>query len=120
MVFCRLPARAGIAVGAAALLAAALGGTALATVQPKPASGTPQLYPNGSTEQVRQLVQCGGTMYAVGSFTRIQQGSSGPVYTRNNVFSFSATSPYTVTSWAPSVNGTVNTIAFNGTNCSTA
>jgi hypothetical protein len=65
-------------------------------------------------------VQCGGTMYAVGSFTKIRQGAGGTVYTRNNVVSFSATAPFTVTSWAPSVNGTVNTIAFNGTNCSTA
>src|SRR5205085_12686801 len=40
MDFYRLRARAGIAVGAAALLTAALGGSAMATVQPKPASGT--------------------------------------------------------------------------------
>src|SRR4051794_36351506 len=115
-----LALRAGLVVGTAVITVAAFGGTASASVSSSPAIGTPQLYPNGSTEQVRQLVQCGGTMYAVGSFTRIQQGSSGPVYTRNNVFSFSATSPYTVTSWAPTVNGTVNTIAFSGTNCSTA
>jgi hypothetical protein len=89
-------------------------------VQPKPASGTPQLYPNGSVEQVRQLVQCGGVMYAVGSFTKIQQGSSGAVYSRSNVVSFRATAPFTITSWAPAVNGTVNTIAFSGTNCGTA
>lgn len=115
-----LGARAGIALGTVALIVTGLNGTAFATVQPKPASGTPQLYPNGSVEQVRQLVQCGGTMYAVGTFTMIQQGGGGTVYTRNNIFSFSATSPFTVSSWAPSVNGTVNTIAFNGTDCSTA
>ena len=112
--------RTGVVAGAAALAVIGLAGTAIASVSSTPATGTPQLYPNGTTEQVRQLVQCGGTMYAVGSFTKIQQGSSGTVYTRNNIFSFSATSPYTVTSWAPNVNGTVNTIAFNGTNCSTA
>jgi len=99
---------------------AGFAGPASASVSPSPASGTPQLYPNGTTETVRQLVQCGAKMYAVGSFTSIQQGASGPVYTRNNVFSFSATSPFTVTSWSPNVNGTVNTIAFNGTDCSTA
>jgi hypothetical protein len=115
-----LGVRAGLVTGAAALAVIGLTGTAAASVSPTPATGTPQLYPNGTTEQVRKLVQCGGTMYAVGSFTRIQQGSSGTVYTRNNVFSFSATSPFTVTSWAPNVNGTVNTIAFNGTDCSTA
>jgi hypothetical protein len=49
-------------------------------------------------------------MYAVGTFTRIKRGST--TYTRNNAFSFSATAPFTVTSWAPKVNGIVNSIAF--------
>jgi hypothetical protein len=80
-------------------------------VSPTPASGTPQLAPSGSTEQVRQLVQCGGTMYAVGGFTKIQQGST--VYSRNNAFSFSATAPFGVTSWNPNVNGRVNSVAFS-------
>jgi hypothetical protein len=47
-------------------------------------------------------------MYAVGSFTQISQG--GQTFTRDNVFSFSQTAPYTITSWAPTVNGTVNSI----------
>ena len=34
-------------------------------------AATPQLAPDGATDQVRQIVQCGATMYAVGSFTRI-------------------------------------------------
>lgn len=120
MGFRGLGARAGLVTGAAALAVVGLAGPAFASVSSTPASGTPQLYPNGTTEMVRQLVQCGGRMYAVGTFTQIQQGASGPVYTRNNIFSFSATSPFTITSWAPTVNGTVNTIAFNGTGCSTA
>ena len=83
-----------------------------------PAVGTPVLANLGSqTQKVRQLVQCGGTMYAVGSFTSIKKGST--VYTRDNAFSFSATSPYTVSSWDPDVNGTVNSIAFSP-DCSTA
>jgi hypothetical protein len=49
-------------------------------------------------------------MYAVGSFSRISQG--GSTYQRYNVFSFSATAPYRVTSWTPNVNGTVNSIAL--------
>ncbi len=57
-------------------------------------------------------------MYAVGTFTQIKRYSI--TYTRENIFSFSATSPYKVTSWAPNVNGIVNTIAFNGSDCSTA
>ncbi len=57
-------------------------------------------------------------MYAVGTFTSIKRESSS--YTRDNIFSFSATSPYTVTSWNPDVNGIVNSIAFNGSNCADA
>jgi hypothetical protein len=117
-------AAAGALLGAGGL---ALAGTAAASpaqatvggaVSVTPASGTPQLSPDGTVEQVRQLVQCGGTMYAVGKFTEIKKGST--VYARNNVFSFRATSPYTVTSWNPDVNGAVSTIAFNGTDCSHA
>ena len=81
-------------------------------------AATPQLNATGTTEQVRQLVQCGGTMYAVGTFTSVKKGST--TYARNNAFSFSATAPYTVTSWNPNVNGIVNSIAFNGTNCADA
>ena len=88
------------------------------TVSPTPASGTPTLVDTGTTEQIRQLVQCGGTMYAVGTFTEIKHGST--TYARNNAFSFSATAPFAVTPWDPNVNGTVDTIAFNGTDCSTA
>src|SRR6266581_7863900 len=88
------------------------------TVSPTPASGTPQLAPNGTVEQVRQIVQCGSRMYAVGSFTRISQG--GTVFTRRNAFSFKATAPFTVTNWRPGVNGEVNSIAFRGNHCASA
>ena len=88
-------------------------------VSPHPASGTPELVPKATkAERIRQLVQCGGTMYAVGKFTTIVQGSN--TYTRDNVFSFSATAPYTVTSWNPNVNGLVDSIAFVGSNCADA
>ena len=79
-------------------------------VSPVPDMGTPALAPTGKTEQIRQLVQCGGTMFAVGTFTEISQ--SGVTQSRNNVFSFSATAPYTITSWTPDVNGTVDSIAL--------
>ena len=89
-------------------------------VSPKPVAGTPALvYDTGSIkDRIRQMVQCGSTMYAVGSFGQIVQG--GVTYPRTNVFSFSATAPYAITSWAPQVNGIVNSIAFNGTDCSHA
>jgi hypothetical protein len=114
----------GCAVAAAVLAAiagvAASAGPASAAgpVSTKPAAGTPQLAPTSSAEQVRQLVQCGGTMYAVGTFTSIKHGST--VYARNNIFSFSATSPFNVTSWNPGANGTVYSIAFNAGNCANA
>ena len=128
-----------IALGSAvAVLAfgtpAALAGTGgeqppAGVVKAAPPTNLPHLPASTSqTEQIRQLVQCGGTMYAVGSFTTIRKGST--TYTRNNVFSFKATAPYTVTSWAPDVVGTygttqnpsdtLNTIAFVGGDCSHA
>ena len=109
---------AGLAVAwSAAVWSALPAQAATGPVSSAPAYGTPQLTRTGVTEQVRQLVQCGGTMYAVGTFTQINRGSSN--YHRNNAFSFSATSPFTVTSWNPDVNGIVNSIAFSA-NCSQA
>ena len=94
-----------------------------------PASNTPHLTAtSNTTEQIRQLVQCGGTMYAVGTFNSIVQGST--TYARTDIFSFSATSPYKVTSWAPNMVGStsaneegaaaINSITFNGSNCADA
>jgi hypothetical protein len=105
-----------LVIGGLATLSVAAAATG--PVSSTAASGTPQLASTGSTEQVRQLVQCAGTMYAVGRFTMIKKGST--TYARNNIFSFSATSPFTVTTWNPNVNGTVNSIAFNGPDCSHA
>jgi hypothetical protein len=91
-------------------------------VSATPASNTPHLKATNDNpaQQIRQLVQCGGTMYAVGSFNQIIKGSTS--YTRTDVVSFKATSPYTVTSLAPtfSSGAVVNSIAFNGSNCADA
>jgi hypothetical protein len=95
-------------------------------VSPAPASGTPHLASSSQPrEQIRQLGRCGGVMYAVGSFSSIKQGSR--TYTRTDIVSFSASSPYTVTSWAPRVVGStktdqdgaaaINSIAFSGRKC---
>jgi hypothetical protein len=112
-------ARAGLAVAAVLALSWSARPAQAATgpVSSAPAAGTPQLATTGATEQVRQLVQCGGTMYAVGTFTSIQRYST--TYARNNAFSFSATSPYAMTTWNPNVNGIVNSIAFSA-DCSMA
>ena len=87
------------------------------TVSAVPAD-TPSLATTGVPEVVRQLVQCGSTMYAVGRFTAIQY--HGRVYRRSNAFSFAATAPYAPTSWNPDVDGEVNSITFLGTGCSDA
>jgi len=103
----------------AAALASSVAAAPTGPVSSTPAVNTPQLANTGSTQQVRQLVQCGNTMYAVGSFNTIQRNAT--TFTRNNVFSFNALSPYQVnTTFNPNVNGTVNSIAFNGTDCSHA
>ena len=119
----RLGRRAGAIASAAALClagSAAAGTAAEAATGPVSATpaNTPQLNTTGAVEQVRQLVQCGSTMYAVGTFTSVKHNST--VTAVNNAFSFSATAPYNLTTWAPNVNGIVNSIAFNGTNCANA
>src|SRR6266567_1714411 len=111
------------AVPAGAALTARTGHlTAASGVSPRAAAGTPQLNKIGTgqknQEVIRELVPCGGTMYAVGRFTSIRH--NGTIYTRNNIFSFKESAPFTVTSWAPNVNGQVNAIAFNGSDCSHA
>jgi hypothetical protein len=88
-------------------------------VSSKPAAWTPSIATSGldgTVETVRQIVQCGATMYAVGTFTSIVQ--NGVTYARNNAFSFSATTG-AMTSWNPGPNGTVNSVALSS-DCSTA
>jgi hypothetical protein len=104
----------------AALTAGSSGNASVPTgpLNPTPANGTPQLATTKGTQQVRQLVQCGSRMYAVGMFTKITQ--SGKTYTRDNVFSFQARAPFRITRWQPKVNGEVNSIAFQPGHCSTA
>jgi hypothetical protein len=89
-----------------------------------PQRGTPH-FPATShpTEQVRQLVQCGSMMYAVGTFGKVIGYSARRhamvTFHRRNAFSFSATRPYAVSSWNPSVNGKVNSVAL-GPGCTSA
>ncbi|MDQ2873990.1 MAG: hypothetical protein M3Y33_03900 [Actinomycetota bacterium] len=116
-----------VTIGSAATQASAQPDTGAGGVPPAagivsatPVTTTPHFKAtqDSPTEQIRQLVACGGTMYGVGTFSDILKGST--TYPRENVFSFKETSPYTVTSWAPAVNGVVNSIAFNGSNCADA
>jgi hypothetical protein len=107
------------ALGFAGFVSATQAAVPTGPVQATPVTSIPH-FPatTTTTEQVRQIAQCGDTMYAVGTFTTIKRGSV--TYTRNNIFSFSAIAPYKMTTWDPNVNGTVNTIAFNGANCADA
>jgi hypothetical protein len=89
-----------------------------------PAQWPPHLLAKTSkTNQIRQIVQCGSRMYAVGTFQLIlgRNPRTGKfiIYHRSNAFSFEATRPYAVTSWNPNVSGQVNSIAV-GSNCTTA
>jgi hypothetical protein len=108
---------AGPALAAPAALAA---GAKAGPVSTDPARGTPQLAPrpSGATEQVRQLVKCGKMMYAVGRFKDIRWNSR--TWVRSNAFSFRATSPFTMSDWKPDVDGPVNSIAFDGSDCYSA
>ena len=92
-------------------------------VSPTPVAGTPTLVATGTiTETIRQVADCGGTMYAVGSFTSIKgwNGTTTQTFAVNNIFKFQDTAPFTVSTWAPNVNGEINSIAFNGGNCADA
>ncbi len=92
-------ARAGLAVTAARFL------------QLRPATGTPHFPPKTpATEQIRQLVQCGKTIFAVGTFSVVDQGRRS--FIRHNAFSFSARAPFTLNGWDPDVNGEVDSVAF--------
>jgi hypothetical protein len=110
------------AVAALGVVGTAANGVAASSatgpVSTVPATNTPRLMTTGTAEQIRQIVQCGSTMYAVGTFTEIARGNIK--YIRGGAFSFSATAPYKVTGWDPEVNGTVSSIAFNGANCADA
>jgi hypothetical protein len=100
--------------------AAARQGTSQPTgpVLPKPASGTPALVKTTSVQTIRQIVQCGGTMFAVGHVWKLEQ--NGSTFNRDDVFSFSATAPYAMTTLKPDVVGQVNSIAFVDGNCADA
>lgn len=106
-----------VAVGAVVAMAGALPARAtVSTVSTTAASFTPWLLRSTANQRVRELVQCGSTMYAVGTISAIQQGTHH--YAPHNAFSFSATTGK-VRAWNPKVNGTVNSVALSP-DCATA
>ena len=130
-----VPAQAAIAAStstSSASTATSSTSTSTASSCPRPSgavSCTPAQWPphllakTSKTNQIRQIVQCGSRMYAVGTFQLIlgRNPRTGKfiIYHRSNAFSFEATRPYAVTSWNPDVSGQVNSIAV-GSNCTTA
>jgi hypothetical protein len=117
-----LPTVGGRAVAASAVAVSAVTARAdqAGSVSPTPAAGTPALVHTGSSssfQNVGQIVQCGDTMYAVGDFSEVTW--NGTTYDRSNIFSFSASAPYTVSSWNPSVNGVIESITLTS-NCNHA
>ena len=86
------------------------------TVGTTAAPYTPWLSASTSGQNVRKLVQCGSTMYAVGKISDVNQGSSN--YHRGNGLSFSTTDG-SVARWDPQLNGPVSSIALSP-DCSTA
>jgi hypothetical protein len=100
-----------LALAAAGPVTAQAGGP----VSPVPVDYTPHLSTTPN-QYVRQIVQCGNTVYAVGTISSIVHGST--TYARGNAFSFSATTG-AVTSWNPQASGEVHSIALSP-DCSTA
>jgi hypothetical protein len=111
---------AALSLASMVALATVFSGQAVASstvsVSQTPATYTPWLLKSPVNQNVQQLVQCGGTMYAVGTISAIGQGTN--TYTRGNAFSFSATTG-AVTAWDPQVNGLVHSITLSA-DCSTA
>src|SRR4051812_28738748 len=101
-------ATAVLAAGFVALSPGVANASVSSTPPPTPQIGTPGN--DGSVEEVRQIVQCGSTMYAVGKFSQVKNPSSTALIARNNAFAFSATAPYKITPFDPNVNGQVDTV----------
>jgi hypothetical protein len=95
-------------VGGLVIAAAVSAAPASATVATRAAAWTPSIA--SADSNVRKLVQCGNTMFAVGSFTSVEQG--GKTHKRTNAFSFSATTGK-LTAWNPYTNGIVNSVAVS-------
>jgi hypothetical protein len=80
-------------------------------VSAKPASFTPQV-PNGA---VIAIVQVGSKIIAAGSFTSVKQTLTSASITRNRIFAFDATTGTIDPNFNPNLNGSVNSLATDGT-----
>lgn len=108
-----------VSVGVAGAASGLAGARPVRMLAAHPLTGTPHFpVKTPVTEQIRQLVQCGGIMYAVGSFSVIEQGRHS--FVRHDAFSFLASRPFTLTRWNPDVPGEVDSITFVNGHCGSA
>jgi hypothetical protein len=110
--------RAALVAGAAAaavILPMSVASASTPSVSATAAAWTPYIVSSNST--VKQIAQCGNTMYAVGQFTQVG-GKNQANVTRNNVFAFDATTGK-ISTWNPNANSTVDAISLSA-DCSTA
>jgi hypothetical protein len=94
---------------------ASMAAAATPSVSASPATYMPYVTSTNST--VRQIAQCGNTMFAVGDFTAVG-ATNKPTLTRHSAFSWDATTG-AISAWDPSPNGMVDTIALSA-DCATA
>ncbi|MFL6238835.1 MAG: hypothetical protein ACJ735_04985 [Actinomycetes bacterium] len=109
-----LGALTAFAVGLASLAAvpaSAVDAAQTQLVTANPADNTPNVTSSGGG--VHYLAQAGNTMVAGGDFTQVQNHSGGTTYTRNDLFSFDATTGAVNPSFAPNLDGTVYSLAIS-------
>jgi len=84
-------------------------------VTDNPADWTPNVVSDGG---VRYLAQAGNTMVAVGNFSQVENHGSSSVLTRNDIFSFDATTGQVTTNFTPSLDAMahVAVISADGNN----
>jgi hypothetical protein len=98
-----------------ALAPATVASASTASVSASPSTLMP--YVTSTDTTVRQIAQCGSTMYAVGDFTSVG-ATNKPTLTRHSAFSWNATTG-AISAWNPNPNGMVDSIALSA-DCSTA
>ena len=122
----RLRAAAAVLAGVIAVGATGLGVPAAAA---QPAQARPRVFDararnTGTGPDGQHRAGPADHTSAAGQCTRSASSTAikqkGVTYPVSNVISFSATPPFTLTGWAPDVNGTVDSIAFIDGNCADA
>lgn len=86
--------------------AAAVGPAHASIVNAAPSTATPNID-NG---KVLTMVKVGSKIIVGGTFTSVSNRSGGATYARNAIFAFDATTGQVDTSFAPTINGTVNVL----------